>query len=147
MSIIPFPSVRKYDFTAPNLASAPRDPRDIGTYYRGRGPGRVGLADGRRRDSQNKIAHFLGLFADVVDRMCGRVRLIFARVSGAGFDLIGIVSPAPPDPAVDGAATPTSAGTKPAQRRDDLQVLFFLPISILHQLQRGAPLASKWQLN
>jgi hypothetical protein len=39
----PVPSVRKYDFTAPNLAPAPRDPRDIASYCRGRGPGRSGL--------------------------------------------------------------------------------------------------------
>ena len=39
----PVPSVRKYDFVAPNLAPAQRNPREIASYCRGRGPDRSGL--------------------------------------------------------------------------------------------------------
>ena len=39
----PVPSVRKYDFVAANLAHAQRNPRDIASYCRGRGPDRSDL--------------------------------------------------------------------------------------------------------
>src|ERR1700730_18539810 len=39
----PVPSVRKYDFVAPNLAPAQRNPRDIAPYCRVRGPDLSGL--------------------------------------------------------------------------------------------------------
>jgi hypothetical protein len=69
----PVPSVRKYDFTAPNLAPAPRDPRDIASYRRGCGPDRSGL----------------GLTADAATTQskAARVRLVFReRVLDPGFD-------------------------------------------------------------
>jgi hypothetical protein len=67
----PVPSVRKYDFTAPNLAPAPRNPRDIVSYCRGRGAGRSGLnLTAGPATTQSKIANFFpGLFADVVDHV------------------------------------------------------------------------------
>ena len=75
----PVPSVRKYDFTAPNLAPAPRDPRDIASYCRGCGPDRSGL----------------GLTADAATTQskAASVRLVFPSVfRDPGFDQIGNVS-------------------------------------------------------
>ena len=63
----PVPSVRKYDFVASNLAPAQRNPRDIASYCRGRGPDRSGL----------------GLTADAATTQ-SRVRLVFReRVLGS----------------------------------------------------------------
>jgi hypothetical protein len=114
----PVPSVRKYDFVAPNLAHAQRNPRDIASYCRGRGPDRSDL----------------GLTADAAT---ARVRLVFReRVLDPCFDQIGNVSPAPPDPAVDGVATTTSAGTRAgaASRRSSRVFVSSLTFRILLQL-------------
>jgi hypothetical protein len=118
----PVRSVRKYDFVAPNLAHAQRNPRDIASYCRGRGPDRG-----------------LGLRADAATTKskAARVRLVFReRVLDPGFDQIGNVSPAPPDPAVDGVATPTSAGTRAgaASRRSSRVFVSSLTFRILLQL-------------
>jgi hypothetical protein len=119
----PVPSVRKYDFVAPNLAHAQRNPRDIASYCRGRGPDRSGL----------------GLTADAATTQSktARVRLVFReRVLDPCFDQIGNVSPAPPDPAVDGVATTTSAGTRAgaASRRSSRVFVSSLTFRILLQL-------------
>ena len=117
----PVPSVRKYDFVAPNLAHAQRNPRDIASYCRGCGPDRSGL----------------GLTADAATTQskAARVRLVFReRVLDPGFDQIGNVSPA--RPAVDGVATPTSAGTRAgaASRRSSRVFVSSLTFRILLQL-------------
>ena len=39
----PVPPVRKYEFVAPNLAPAQRNPRDIVSFCRGSGPDRTGM--------------------------------------------------------------------------------------------------------
>ena len=119
----PVPSVRKYDFTAPNLAPAPRDPRDIASYCRGCSTDPSGL----------------GLTADAttIQSKAARVRLVFReRVLDPCFDQIGNVSPAPPDPAVDGVATTTSVGTRAgaASRRSSRVFVSSLTFRILLQL-------------
>jgi len=119
----PVPSVRKYDFVAPNLAHAQRNPRDIASYGRGRGPDRSGLG--------------LTTDAATTQSKAARVRLVFReRVLDPCCDQIGNVSPALPDPAVDGVATPTSAGTRAgaASRRSSRVFVSSLTFRILLQL-------------
>ena len=107
----PVPSVRKYDFVAANLAPAPRNPRDIASYCRGRGPDRSGL----------------GLTADAATTQSktARVRLVFReRVLDPGFDQIGNVSPVLLWMAWPHRQAPAP---EPAQLRDDLLGFSSLP--------------------